>query len=72
MHINSAGMGINLSKDDHAGAPGNSKVQNRQSSNLLGLPQRSTGGFKFLEDVYKCNFFVVKNRSATDYFSPEN
>jgi hypothetical protein len=72
MHINSAGTGTNLSKDDHAQAHGNNKVQNRQSSNLLGLAQRSIGGFRFLEYVYKCNFFVVAKRSYTDYFSPEN
>ena len=51
---------------------GNSKSTKCQSSNLLGLPQRSIEGFKFPEYVYKCIFFVVVNRSHTDYFSQEN
>lgn len=48
----------------------NSKVQKCQSSNLLGLAQKSIEGFKFPEYVYKCIFFVVENRNYTDYFLP--
>lgn len=71
MHINSAGTGAKLSKDDHTCASREQQSTKCQSSNLLGLAQKSIEGFKFPEYVYKCNFFVVENKSYTDYFSPE-
>lgn len=72
MHINLAEMGTNLGKDDHASASRESQSTKCQSSNLLGLAQKSIEGFKFPEYVYKCIFFVVEYRNYTDYFSPEN